>query len=339
MFRSTERTTPANLLTSMRTSVKLETIRSLLAVGLAINLGLALSAPPAPAAPAAIGTVAAKGSFRLDETTASGNATLFEGATVETRQTGSVLDLASGARLTLSAESKGRVFGDHLVLERGSGRMDKAAGFRMEARGLTIRPETGGSSARVTLAGNTKIQVAALAGSFRVLTARGLLVAEMTPGASLEFDPQAVASNGEPWKVTGCLRSVSGHFLLTDDITNVTVEVAGSSLEQEVANRVELTGALDPTGAPVSGATQFIRVTRIHRVSKGGCVAKGKGAAAAGTGGTAGKASGGAGAAGTGIGGISMTAIAIIGGVAVAATVGGLAAAEALPGQGTSVSR
>jgi hypothetical protein len=278
----------------------------------------------------AIGTVAANGAFRVDEATVSGNATLFEGATVETRLSGSVLDLSAGPRLSLSADSKGRVFGDHLVLEKGSGKMEKSAGFRMEARGLTIRPETGTASARVTLAGTTRVQVAALVGGFRVLTARGLLVAEMAPGAALEFEPQAASTNGEPWKLTGCLRVVTTHFLLTDEVTNVTVELAGAGLDVEGGNRVEALGALDPSGSPVSGATQFIRVTRVKRLGKG-CVATGKGAAAAGAGGGPAKAGG----PGAHVAGISAGTIAVIGGVAVAAAVGGLAAASALPGQGS----
>ncbi len=334
MFRVGEKTSSPNLLRSMRTRVKLETVQSVLALGLVTILGLAASLPPAMAATPSIGTVVAKGSFRVDETLVSGNATLLEGATVETKLTGSMLNLSSGPHLALSADSKGRIFGDHLVLEKGSGQMEKAAGFRVEARGLTIRPETGESSARVTLAGNTKVQVAALTGSFRVLTSRGLLVAAMAPGAALEFEPQA--ANGEPWKLTGCLRAATGHFLLTDEVTNVTVEVAGSSVDQQAGNRVEVTGALDPTGSPVSGATQFIRATRVRQLSKG-CVATGKGAAAAGAGGAAGKAAGGGGA---GAVGISVTTIAVIGGVAVAAVFGGLAATGSLPGQGgTTVSR
>ncbi|HEY4364064.1 MAG TPA: O-antigen ligase family protein [Bryobacteraceae bacterium] len=331
MFRHCEKTSGPNLLRSMRTTVKRETVRPVFAWGVVILLALAFATLPAMAAASPIGTIVAKGSFRVDDATVAGNATLFEGATIETRQAATVLDLSAGPHLALNADSKGRVFGDHLVLEKGSGQMQKAAGFRMEAHGLTIRPETGDSSARVTLMANAKVQVVALAGSFRVLTSRGLLVAAMAPGAALEFEAQAANAGSEPWKVTGCLRAISGHFLVTDDVTNVTVEVAGPGLDAEAGNRVEVTGALDPTGSPVSGATQFIRASRVRRASKGGCVASGKGAAAAGAGGAAGKAAGG--------GGFPVTTVAIIGGVAVAATVGGLAAADALPGQGSSVSR
>lgn len=287
---------------------------------------LILTAAAAGAAPPVIGTVTAPGSFRLDEATLSGNATLFEGSAVETRQARSSLDLLAGAHVLLAADSKGRVFGDHLILERGSAQIDRAAGFRLEARGLSIHAETGMSSARVMLAGSKSVRVAALSGSLRVLNGSGLLIASLANGAALEFDPQAA---GEPWKMTGCLRAITGHFLLTDETTNVTVELAGGGIDKEAGNRVEITGALDPTATPVSGATQVIRVNQIRRVGRG-CPAT-PGAAAAGAGGKPG---------GGKPGPLTTTTVAVIGGVAAAAVVGGLAAADALPGQGgTPVSR
>ncbi len=162
----------------------------------------------------------------------TGNATLFEGATVETRFVVSTLDLSSGTHIALWPESKGRVFGDHLTLEKGAGEMGRTAGFRMEARSLRIQPETGQASARVTLAGTTHVQVAALTGSLRVLNSRGLLIAALAPGTALDFDPPATPqAGGELWKMTGCLRVATGHFLLTDETyTNVTAGAGGRSV-------------------------------------------------------------------------------------------------------------
>jgi hypothetical protein len=108
----------------------------------------------------------------------------------------------------------------------------------------------------------------------------------------------------------------------------VTVEVAGPGLSKEVGNRVEVTGQMDPTATPVTDASQFIRVSAVKHLGKG---SEKSGAAAAGQGGAAG-----AGAAGGHGLALSATTIAIIGGVAAAATLGGLAAAGKLPGQGSS---
>jgi hypothetical protein len=234
-----------------------------------------------------------------------------------------------------------------LILERGSGQMQKAVGFRVEARGLTVRVDSGAGSARVALAGTARVQVAALAGSVRVLNAQGLLVAEINGGNALEF---AFQTSGEQWKLSGCLRSVPGHFLLTDEVTNVTVEVGGpgfdkgfdKGLAQENGNRVEVTGAADVAATPVSGTTQYIRLAGLKRLSRG-CAATDK-AAAAGAGGAAGNAGGAAGnaggaASGTGkaasagrIAGLSVATIAVIGGVAAAVVIGGLAATGSFQG-------
>ena len=287
-------------------------MQSVLAAVLALNLGVGGGTGAAASPP--IGTVAAKGSFRLDNMTVRGNATLFEGATVETADTGSLMELSNGARVTLSPESKGRFFGDHVVLERGQGRLDRTAGFHLEARSLTIRPETGNATGRVLLAGNTRVQVAALTGSFRVLNASGMVVAKLPPGLTLAFEPQISSAST---KLMGRLVINNGHYLLTDETTNVTVELFGPGLAKEVGHRVEVTGALDPTVTPVSDASEFIRVTSVKPVPVSGAA-------------PAGAAGGSSGAV------ISGTAIAIIGGVAAAAVVGGLAAVGGLPGQGTA---
>ena len=290
-------------------------LQSFIAASMALNLGFGFGS--AAAASPAIGTVVARGAFRIDNATVSGNATLFEGATVESGAAGSSVELASGARMTLGAASKGRIFGDRMVLERGASRLEKTEGFRIEARGLTIQPETGNSTGRIALAGSTRVQVAALSGTFRVLNSRGMVVARIAPGLTLAFEPQA--SNGLS-RLTGRVVNRGGHYLLTDETTNVTVEVAGPEVAKAVGKRVEVTGSLDPAATPVSDASQFIRVTSVRPLP-------GSATAAAGSGGTA------AGGSGTGGGlAISSTAIAIIGGVAAAAVVGGLAAAGTLSG-------
>lgn len=293
--------------------------QSVIAVAMALNLGLGSGS--AGAASPVIGTVVTRGAFRMDNATVTGNATLFEGATIETATTGSLLELTSGARMTLGTTTKGRVFGDRIVLERGKSRLDKSEGFHVEARGLLIQPETRNSTGRVELAGATRVEVAALTGTFRVLNSRGMVVAKIATGSTLAFEPQSI---NRPTHLTGRVVNRGGHYLLTDETTNVTVEVAGPNLEKFAGKRVELTGTLDPTATPVSDASQFIRVASVKPLP-------GAATAAAGTGGTAGGTTGGAPGGGLAVSG---TAIAVIGGVAAAAVVGGLAAAGSL-GDGT----
>ena len=293
---------------------------------LAAVLTMILTAPVGVSAPAngapMIGRVLAKGAFRVDNSSVTGNATLFEGATIESAADRPELELASGARISLGPESKGRVFGDHILLERGESRLDKADGFRVEARGLSVQPETGKTTGRIELAGATKVQVAALSGSFRVLNARGSIVARIPAGVTLAFEPQASAGRV---RLTGRLISKGGHYLMTDETTNVTVELAGPGLAKLVGKRAEITGSMDPTATPVSDASQYVRVDAVTVRRGGGAVAAGSGGSA-GAGGVSGLA-------------ISGTTIAIIGGVSAAAVVGGLAAAGGLGGSSTPLSR
>lgn len=284
-------------------------LRALLAVGLILNIGFA--------APPVIGTILAKGSFRLDGSTVKGNGTLFEGSLIETLQAGSSIQLSSGARLSLSAESRGKLYGDHIVLEKGESRLENGTGFRLVALGLTIQPERGSSTGRVALDGNTKVRVTALTGSFRVLNTHGMLVASLAAGSALAFEPHPMDPNAT--RITGVLSRQDGHFTITDEVTKVNVEVTGPGLYAQVGRRLEINGSMDPTATPVSGTSQVVRAMQFQTPAPGGP----SGTAPAGAGGAGGGAAT----------GISVGIIAVIAGVAAAAVIGGLAAAGDLPGQ------
>jgi hypothetical protein len=298
--------------------VKVPTVQSVLALALSLQLSAAYAAAPV------IGTVLAPGAFRLDNATLNGNATLLDGSLLETAAVASSVQLNSGARLLLAAGSRGRLFGDRLVLEQGASEIENAAGVRLVALGLTIQPDRETSTGRVVVDNARRVRVAATSGSLRVLNTNGQLVANLAPGVALAFEPQPGPSTVA--RVTGCLENRSGRYVLTDEVTNVTVEVAGSGVGKEAGNKVEVTGAMDPTATPVNDASQLVRAREVRRLAKG-CGNATPVAAAAG-------AAGSAGAAGGAAGGAAVTTIAIVGGVAAAATVGGLAAAEKLPGQG-----
>src|SRR5579871_263667 len=266
---------------------------------IAKSVVLVLAAAFLSAAPAAVGTIWVKGSLRLDGATIAGNATLFEGDTVETEATESALDLLSGSRITLSPLSKGRVFRNRFALEKGIVVLSNMPEFHVEALGLRIER----ASTRVALVGTEHVQVMALVGSAQVLDALGLLLANLPQGQALDFEPPPASESHSASKMTGCLSAAAGHFLLTDELTNVTAELKGDHLTG-IAGRVEIAGAMDPTETPVSGASQVLRVNQVRRLGKG-CLAKSSG--------------------------VSGTRVAIIGGVAVAAVFGGLAATGHLP--------
>jgi hypothetical protein len=286
---------------------------------------LILALGAAVAAPAVIGTVTATGSFRLNGDTVMANGTLTEGAVIENGLGSLSVRLAGGARLSLSAGSRGKLYSDRILLSKGEALLQRGFGFDVEALGLSIRPESATSTGRIDLMGTKQVRVAALTGSFRVVNALGVLVANVAAGSALAFEPQT-PNLAAATHITGTLTQQSGHFLLTDQVTHVTVEVTGQGLQAQVGQIVQVIGTLNTSATPVAGASQVIAATSVQTIG----TAAG-GAAAGSTGGAAAAGAGGA-SAGAGIG-IGVTAIAIVGGVAAAATLGGLAASGALPGQ------
>jgi hypothetical protein len=282
-------------------------------------------------APPAIGIAKANGAFRVDQTGVYGNSTLFEGTAVETGKVISELHLQSGTEVILAAGSRSKVYRNHVVLEKGASQLKAVGTYGVEALGLHVTPIGSSSTIQVALNHPNHVQVAALAGSVQVANGQGVLVATIASGKALDLDPQA-AGGAAAAHLTGCLQKTNGKFILTDETTNVTVEVQGAGLDAQAGNHVEIMGAMIPGATPAKGATQVTSVSKITRLGKG-CGSK-AGAAAAG------KAAGGAAAGGATGAGISGATVAIIAGVgATGAVVGGLAAAGTFSSSKASASR
>jgi hypothetical protein len=222
----------------------------------------------APAFPAAIGIAVAGGSFMVATHSVAGNATLFDGDTVEAGAVSPEIRLFSGARVRLAANSRGTVFQDRLVLEKGAGELNSGAGFRIEAHGLRAAPQSPDTAGRVAISGARKMQALVVTGSLRVTTADGTVVALMRPGMALEFAPQAVTGAQVPFEMTGCLELRDGHFVLRDMLTGVVEEVRGDRLEREVGNLVEVTATVVPGVKPVEGAMEVIQISRMRRAGR-----------------------------------------------------------------------
>jgi hypothetical protein len=279
-------------------------LRAAMAVCLALQISIGSAASPA------IGVATAKGSFNLDASKTAGNGTLFEGSTVET----------GGVRMTLDVGTRGKVYRDYLLLEKGTGQINGGADYRIRARSLQIEPSAGGQ-AKVTLTGANKVLVAALTAPVRVTNASGLVIAELSAGHAVEMEPQA-AGAAAPSTLSGCLVKKAGHYTLTDETAGITVELQGPGLEKEIGNKVEVTGAMDTSATPVSGASQVIRASQVKHLGKR-CSAKA--AAAAGAAGAAGAGATGAGAAGAGAGAAGAGAGAAGAGAAAAGAAGAAA--------------
>jgi hypothetical protein len=266
----------------------------------------------ASAAPDAIGIATVRGGFSIDRTRVQGNATLFDGGVLETDSAPSLVRLQSGSEMQLGSTSRGRIYKNRLVLEKGEGQIDKASDFRFEALGLRILPDSSGTKARVALLGTGRVVVSALAGTLRVTTAEGTLVARLEPGRALEFEPQ-VAGAAAPFSVSGCVTAADNRFVMKDSTANVSFELRGQNLEQYAGLHVEITAVELKGVEPGQGATQVIQVVRIYRLT-GSCAVHPTAAKGSPGGTTAAKTAGKAG-----------TTKVVIAGVAIAAAAGGTA--------------
>jgi len=219
----------------------------------------------------AIGMAVADGGFQIDGSPVSGNTTIFEGSVLETGNVASELQLEAGQRLVLASGSRGQIFRDHMVLEKGVSEVTGGSEYRVEARGLRVAPQVSGAAARVMVEGERRLRVAALSGTFRVMTVTGRTVALLEPGMALVFEPQAPGQLPE-FTMTGCMERRGSQYVIRDLVAGVLEEVRGSGLDRYVGDVVEVTGRDLPNVKPVTGADEVIQIISIRRVS-GGCPA------------------------------------------------------------------
>ncbi len=235
-------------------------LAALVAVFFMANLSFGWAGSPT------IGVAIARGAFELDASRVSGNGSLFDGSTIETGKATSELRLESGVRMVLDAGTRSKIYRDRMLLEKGTGQIERAGSYRILARSLQIQSSEAGL-AKVSLKGDNRVLIAALDGPVRVRTSAGLLVANVAAGSAVELETREAGATAAA-TITGCLEKKNGRYRITDETAGVTVEVHGSNLEKEVGNRIEVTGVLDPMATPASGASQVVRASQIRHISK-----------------------------------------------------------------------
>lgn len=279
-------------------------VQSIIALILTAHIGIM------PAAAPSIGVALANGNVTVNNTRSPGNAPLFEGNTIETSKTSSRLQLQNGASAQLASDSRGKVYSNRLVLEKGTTQFNTSKGFEVNALSLKVSGNEANSVARVSVRGPV-VQVASVNGNVRVANARGIIVANLLPGRALEFTPQDNPAGSS--SMTGCLSKSGNTFMLTDETSNVTAELRGSGLDAHVGHRITVSGSMMASGTPASGASQVVNVTDVKMLSTG-CSTAPMGAGATGGGAGAG------GAAAAGMAGSHATAV--IAGLVIAAAIG-----------------
>jgi len=248
------------------------------------------------AVPPSIGVIRSNGDFLVDGSTVSGNATLFEGSTIQTAAAQSKVQLSSGVQIVLDPNTRAQVYKDHL-----------------EAATLRISPTDAHTIAEIVAQDSNHVSISALQGLVDVRNGAGVLVATVRPGLALAFTTQAGGA-ATATKMKGCLVKKGDRYLLTDSTTNVTVELQGPDVAKNAGHQVEITGSMIPGITPGAPASQVVRVVTVDSVGAA-CKVPVAGAAAAG--------------AGLGTGAI----VAIVAGVAAVATTVGLAAAGTFSGK------
>src|SRR6185437_4349857 len=107
------------------------------------------------------------------------------------------------------------------------------------------------------------------------------------------------AGASAPSTITGCAVKAGSNNLMTDETSNVTVQLRGQAVKP--GRRVQITGSVVPNATPTSPATQVINVTGVKQVG-GTCKAGTAAAAAAGGAAAAGAVGAAAGTAGAAAG-------------------------------------
>jgi hypothetical protein len=218
------------------------------------------------AVPPSIGVVQSSGDFQVDGSTVRGNATIFEGSTVQTAETQSKIQLSGGAEIVLAPNSRAQVY-------KG----------RVEAGTLRISPADNHTIAEIVTQDSNRVSISATQGLVDVRNGAGVLVATVRPGLALAFSAQAGGA-ATATKMSGCMVMKSGHYFITDSTTGVTVELQGD-LVKAVGHQVQITGSMIPGATPAPGASQTVQVVTVDSIGDkctvpvGGAVAAGAGLA------------------------------------------------------------
>lgn len=225
-----------------------------------------------------IGVAVANGAFMLDSSKVTGNATIFEGNALETSGAASMLRLNSGVRIKLDADTRGRVYHDRALLERGSGTFELGGSFQVLAGALRISgaTESSASSARIGFRGVKTVQIAALQGSVRVQTLFGVVVANMPAGEAFEFT--APTDDDEyVTKMTGRVRREGARYFLEDEISKVQVELRGDLVAKHAGQRVVVNGVMRAgvNGTPILQVSELTVEPGESKRGAGGVAAAG----------------------------------------------------------------
>lgn len=198
-----------------------------------------------------IGTVSARGDMRVDSNIVKSNATLFDGSVVETGQATADLRLDKGVEISMSTGSRGTLYHDRLVLQRGESELAASNSFQIEANGLRVTANEPNSRGLVSMKSGNTVEVAALTGSFGVSNDQGLLLASVRPGKPLSFSSmQAEVPDlkvGSRFSKTGLVSTENGRYFVTVD--GIKYELKSTEIVKKEGDKVVPCNEKTPKGS------------------------------------------------------------------------------------------
>src|ERR1019366_3081178 len=225
---------------------------------------ISVSAPPGSAADT-IGFVYSGGNYHMDGVGVRGNATLFDGSTVETGDAAARVQLASGAGMWLAPGARATMSARGVRLLAGLGQFDAPPRDWLGGRAVRVASAQPRTTVRLALDETGGAVVTPLNGAVEVTNLRGVRVGELVQGRAVRFAGQAATQSTV--SISGCLYGKGGRFALTDGVTNVPIRLTGHGLEQEVGHVVNVSGV---EGSAADDALN-VTVTAVRRLAGGPC--------------------------------------------------------------------
>ena len=204
----------------------------------------------ASATSSSIGLVMSTGEVQVDGLKVPTTSAIFSGNLISSGDRSANLQFSDGTSALMRPGSTMTVYRERSVLQQGITMQRGLDKHPVLADGLRISGAAPNAVALVGVRDSSHIEVAAQEGEADVLAPSGNLVARVEPGRTLSFaigEPAGASANGV--ELSGNLRP---HYLLTDEVTNVTYQLQGSDLGPLVGGSVEVVGAVvgNPSSTP-----------------------------------------------------------------------------------------
>jgi len=172
------------------------------------------------------------------------------------------LRLAGNAEITLLRDSRGTLYRDRFVLQRGAAQLGSTNSFRVQANNLVVVPTEANSSGVVSIDPANSVTVEARNGTLEIRNSSGAGIARVRPGHPLMFSSATGKSSAE-FSATGTVSSENGRYYLNSSETGMKYEVKGDNLQNFNGTSVVASGLLE-AAAPASGVAGMLLASSIQ---------------------------------------------------------------------------